>query len=294
MKILLTGASGFLGSYIMKEFDAPVLSLGKGKSNSISCDLAEEIPVIPQVDLVIHNAGLAHRIPKTPEEERKFYKVNLFGTQNLLKGLDSCPNPPKSFVFISTVAVYGLESGEMISEMITPKPQTPYGKSKYEAELLLHNWASHHKVNLVILRLPLIAGAKNTPGNLGAMIRAIQRGYYFRIGEGKSRKSMVLASDIAAFLTKLDNHHGVYNLTDGVHPTIAELDTYLSGHFGRKVKSLPKAFLQKLCKIGDVFSAFPLNSYRMAKLNESLTFDDSKARKELGWNPKPVLGNFDF
>ena len=294
MRVLLTGASGFLGNYIQKEFASQVITLGKSSSNEISCDLSEEVPKLPTLDLVIHNAGLAHQIPKNPEEESQFFKVNLFGTQNLLKGLSASAYPPKTLVFISTVAVYGVDQGELISEMEIPNPQTPYAKSKYEAELLLQKWAREKKVNLIILRLPLVAGGQKTPGNLGAIIRAIRKGYYFRIGLGESRKSMVLAQDVAIQLTKIQDQKGVFNLTDGMHPSVAQLDAYISEHFGRKVRSLPLNLLKKLARIGDRFSVFPLNTYRLNKLNQSLTFDDSKARRELGWNSRPVVGHLDL
>jgi len=293
LRTLLTGASGFLGSYLRNGFGEKLITLGRGAGNHVQCDLANEIPSLPQFDMVIHSAGLAHRIPKNPEEERAFYQVNLFGTQNLLKGLDQCEYPPKSIVFISTVAVYGVEEGEMISELSIPNPQTPYGKSKHEAEIILQKWCSGHKVNLVILRLPLIAGGVNPPGNLGAMIQAIKRGYYFRVGKGLSRKSMVLARDVADLIPRLSDFKGVYNLTDGDHPSLKELDSYISNRLNKKVKSLPLFLLNIICKIGDHLSFFPINSYRLSKLNQSLTFDDSKARDTFGWNPKSVIGNLD-
>ena len=294
MRTLLTGASGFLGTYIQKSFSEGLVTLGRGPENHIQNDLSLEVPTLPQVDLVIHSAGLAHRIPKNPEEERRFYQVNLFGTQNLIMGLERCEYPPKTIVFISTVAVYGIEEGELISELVTPKPVTPYGKSKHEAELLLQNWARSKKVNLLILRLPLIAGGANPPGNLGAMIHAIKRGYYFRVGKGLSKKSMVLASDIANLIPHISDFTGTFNLTDGQHPSLRELDSYISKKFERKVRSLPMGLLNFIGKIGDFLPFFPINSYRLSKLNSSLTFDDSKARKTLSWNPQSVVGNLDL
>lgn len=294
MRTLLTGASGFLGHYLKENLGPELLTLGRGPRNNIKCDLAIEIPDLPPIDLAIHNAGLAHRIPKNALEETKFFEVNSVGTQNLLKGFEASGHLPKSIVFISTVAVYGVNDGELISEEVTPNPETPYGKSKYDAEMFLQKWSIENNVNLVILRLPLVAGGNNTPGNLGAMIKAIKHGYYFRVGQGLSRKSMVLAKDLAEFIPKLSDFNGIYNLTDGDHPSLRELDEYISNIFHRKVKSLPIGLLKSLSRIGDVFSFFPINTYRLKKLDTSLTFDDSKARKLLGWNPKSVIGNLDI
>lgn len=294
MKVLLTGASGFLGNYLAAGFKSKVLTLGRGRQNDIICDLSLEIPNLPKVDMVVHNAGLAHRIPKNPEEERQFYKTNFFGTQNLLSGLTKSGVFPESIVFISTVAVYGLEKGEMITEKFSPKPETAYAKSKYEAELLLRDWAGKHKIYLTILRLPLVAGAKATPGNLGAMLKAIRGGYYFKISEGHNRKSIVLAEDIAQIVPNLIHSSGTYNLTDGYNPSLVELEDYLANIFGRKIRTINPSLLRALSLIGDHISMFPINSYRIAKLNESLTFDDSKAKLEIGWKPRPVIGNLDL
>jgi nucleoside-diphosphate-sugar epimerase len=294
LKTLLTGASGFLGYYLKKELREDLVTLGRSSSNTIICRLDHEVPDLPTVDLVVHNAGWAHRIPRNPEEESRFYQVNLFGTKNLLTGLEKSGILPKAIVFISTVAVYGIETGNQISERTEPKPQTPYAKSKHEAELLLQGWTSAKGVNLTILRLPLVAGAKNTPGNLGAMIRGIKNGYYFKIGSGNAKKSIVLASDVASLIPSLLTKRGVYNLTDGDHPTIAQLESYLGDFYGKKIKKIPNWLLKIAVFLGDRFSIVPINSYRLAKLSDSLTFDDSKARKEIGWNPSPVIGNLDL
>ncbi len=294
MRILLTGANGFLGTYLKKALPGEVITLGRSKANKISCAIEIAIPTLPRVDMVIHNAGLAHRVPKSPEEEREFYLVNLFGTQNLLKALDSGIELPKAFIYISTVAIYGLEKGELIDENVEPIPQTPYAKSKYEAEMLLQAWAKQKQVNLTILRLPLVAGANGTPGNLGAMIRGIQRGYYRRIGKAEARKSMVLAEDVATLLPTLLDKSGVYNLTDGHHPKIGELEDYLADFFGKKIKTIPFWILKLATFLGDRIPGFPINSYRISKLGESLTFDDAKARTEISWNPRPVIGKLDL
>ena len=294
MRALITGASGFLGRYLIEGLDFPVIKLGRGKSNDVICDLASSIPQIPQVDQVIHNAGLAHMLPKNSEQERQFYQTNVVGTQNLLSGLEKSKNIPKSIVYISSVAVYGLERGEFITENHIPKPVTPYGKSKYEAEWLLRNWSEKYPTNLIILRLPLVAGGKATPGNLGAMIKAIKSGYYFRIGAGLNRKSMVLAQDVASLLLRIQKSSGIYNLTDGYNPTLKELEDFLASHYQRKIRTIHPKILDFLCKMGDNIQSFPINSYRLSKLSDTLTFDDTKAKNELGWKPRPVIGNLDL
>jgi nucleoside-diphosphate-sugar epimerase len=212
--------------------------------------------------------------------------VNVSGTKHLLKGLEA--EPPKTFVFISSVAVYGKDEGLNITEKHALTGTTPYAQSKIEAEAIVQAWGKMHSVSIVILRLPLISGA-NPPGNLAAMAKAISAGYYVRIGKGKARKSMVAAADVTTLLPSLLGKTGVYNLCDGLNPTLMEIEDHLAKQVNKSIKSLPYWTLKLAAKIGDMLSFFPLNTVRLAKLTSSLTFSDELARKELNWNPKPAL-----
>ena len=129
----------------------------------------------------------------------------------------------KSFVFISSVAVYGLDFGHNISENHPLQAVDPYGKSKIEAEKYLKKWSEEKNVNLTILRLPLIIG-KNAPGNLNSIKKAIKNRYYFRINDGKAKRSMVLAEDVAKIIIKASEIGGIFNLTDGYHPALREIE----------------------------------------------------------------------
>lgn len=297
MKILLTGSNGFLGYQIQAVLN-PILDFTTlSRSNSsINCDISNFIPVLPQVNIVIHAAGKAHSVPKTLEEKQAFFDVNFKGTQNLLKGLEECQSLPKAFVFISSVAVYGRENGVNIPEDAPLLANDPYGLSKVQAEQLVLDWCKRNNVVCTILRLPLLAGA-NPPGNLGAMIKGIKRGYYFDIaGGGAAQKSVVLASDVAQCILKVSEIGGIYNLTDGYHPTFNELSRTISLQLGRKfVPNMPLFFAKILALIGDLIGdKFPVNSNKLSKIMEPLTFDDSKARKAFGWNPRQVLEGFNI
>lgn len=292
MNILITGSTGFLGKIILNtlnSFNVKTLS----RSNSIyNIDISKTIPnFLEKFDLVIHVAGKAHSIPKTQEEIVSFNNINVIGTQNLLNGLIN--NLPKQLVFISSVGVYGLTSGESISETTPLLANDPYGKSKIKAESFVRTWCEEHNVTCTILRLPLVVG-QNPSGNLGAMIRGIKKGYYFNIAGGNAKKSMVLASDIAKFILKAAEVGGTYNLTDGIHPTFNELSNNISRQFSKSfVPNMPLFIANVLAKIGDILgNAFPINSNKLSKITSTLTFDDSKARAAFGWNPTPVLESF--
>jgi nucleoside-diphosphate-sugar epimerase len=288
MKVLLTGATGFLGKYLLSELNAQhiqVDSIGRTVENTYQCDLSNDILTLPSdsaYDMVVHNAGKAHFVPQNEAEGKVFYDVNVGGTEKLLEGITSLKNKPKCIVFVSTVAVYGLELGENIDEIAPLLGNTPYSKSKIMAEKLVQDWCLENHVNCVILRLPLVVG-ENAPGNLGAMEKAIRKGYYFRLGSGLARRSMVNAVDVAKLIPNLIEMNGVYNLTDGLHRSFAEMDTFLAQKHGKSIKKIPVWMGKWAAKLGDLIPGFPLNTYRLGKLEQSLTFNDDKARKELNW-----------
>ena len=293
MKILLTGASGFLGQHFKKRWKEKhtVFCLGKSKQNDIQKDLTEGVFKCNEYDMVVHTAGLAHMVPKTIEESQAFFKVNTEGTKNLLSSL--VWSPPKRFAFISTVAVYGIDEGQNITESASLSGDSPYAKSKIEAEKIVEDWALKHHIDYLILRLPLISG-HNPPGNLGAMANAIKKGYYFRFGNAIAKRSMVNAVDVANLIEQSEWKSGVYNLTDGHHPSIKETEEYIAQFFSKKVKSLPFWPIKIGAVIGDFIPEFPLNSLRLSKLQRTLTFSDSKAREQLKWQPNPALTGLSF
>jgi nucleoside-diphosphate-sugar epimerase len=270
-----------------------VLTLNRTNSD-YNLDLEKDKIVLKDnFDLIIHNAGKAHSVPKTSLEKQAFFDVNLKGTQNLLHGLEESKSLPKVFIFISTVAVYGKDNGVNITEDAPLLAKDPYGLSKIQAEKLVLDWCKKHNVIWTILRLPLLAG-QNPPGNLGAMIKGIKKGYYFNIAGGKSKKSMVLAEDVAKSILNVAEIGGIYNLTDGYHPSFAELSNHISIQLGKgKPMHMPMWLARIIANFGDLLgSKAPLNTEKLNKLTSDLTFDDSKAREAFGWNPTPVIEGF--
>lgn len=290
MKVLLTGSSGFLGKTILTDLSLDIVTLGRNSGVDIICDLAKEVPKLKPIDLVIHAAGKAHVVPKTELEKKDFHTVNVIGTNNLLLGLERISILPKSFVFISSVAVYGLCKGILIKEDMPLEASDPYGRSKIEAEQLIKEWCSRNNVICSILRLPLIIGT-NPPGNLGSMIRGIQRGYYFNIDGGKARKSMVLSEDVVKIIPDVAKVGGVFNLTDGLNPSFFELSNSIATQLNKpRPRNMPLWIAKSLAFIGDhISNRFPINTNKLSKIISDLTFDDLKARGQLKWEPKSVL-----
>ena len=293
MAILLTGSSGFLGKEILNHIGQDNIKTLSRHFSDYKNDLQAGIPLFKErFNLVIHAAGKAHSFPKTEAEKQDYFNVNVKGTSNLLKNLENS-GVPNSFIFISSVAVYGKESGILINENENLLAKDAYGQSKIQAEELITKWCAKNNAICTILRLPLIAGS-NPPGNLGSMIKAIQKGYYFNIDGGKAKKSIVLAGDVARIIPKAAKIGGVFNLTDGYHPSFKELSSLIAEQLNKKPPgNIPGLLAKAVARIGDILGKRALiNSVKLKKITSDLTFDDSKARELLGWNPTLVLEGF--
>ena len=296
MLILMTGSLGFLGKQVsacLYKKNHAIISLGIEKENEITCDLSKRIPdLTSKVDMVIHAAGKAHVVPVTEEEKQSFFDINVQGTKNLCLALEKS-GLPKSFILISSVAVYGLEAGENIKEDQPLNGSTPYALSKIQAEEFLTKWCLINNVILGILRPSLIAGVY-PPGNLGAMMKGIKTGKYFRIGDGSARKSVLMAEDIARIIPRLAELGGIYNVCDNHHPSFSELDELIAKQLNKKApKSIPYWAAKCLALVGDIFgNKSPINSSKLDKITKSLTFSNEKAKRDLGWEPLDVLQNF--
>lgn len=294
-KLLFTGGTGFLGKNVMSILTQryEVTTCGIMPDDIITANLAKELPVLPEkYDVVLHACGKAHVVPKTEAEKEAFYDVNYQGTVNLCSALEKA-GVPKVLVFISTVAVYGCEYGNLITEEHPLEGDSPYAESKIMAEKYLTDWCAYNGVVLGILRPSLLAG-KNAPGNLGAMVNGIKKGFYMNIAGGKVVKSILMAEDIARLVPLLEEKGGVYNVCDTRQPSFGEISMSVAKQLGKgKPLNIPYWMAWCMAKVGDLLgNKAPINSYKLEKMTKSLTFSNEKARKELGWEPLDVLENY--
>ncbi|MEA4862223.1 MAG: NAD(P)-dependent oxidoreductase [Victivallaceae bacterium] len=309
MKLLLTGVPGFLGTCLKKYFIAHGWSVdsmgltgdGSDRMNGgqhFICDLSANVPEIKEsYDLVIHAAGKAHVLPRTAAERQSFYDVNVTGTQNLLRALE--PVPPRSIVFISSVAVYGAQFGERISESAPLNAVDPYGKSKIMAEEAIRSWEFSRPVSRGIVRLPLIAGP-NAPGNLGSMLGAMKSGRFFNIGDGRCRRSVISVYDIAPFIEVLSEKGGIYNLTDTADISFRELYSGIRQIVSVPYRpNLPRFIAYPLALVGEfgqivLRRTLPFNLRRYRQMTMSLTFDGTHANNDFKWKPERILTHLDI
>ena len=272
-KLLFTGGTGFLGKNVMpllnERYD--VTTCGITPDDMIKANFVSEVPELPEkYDIVLHACGKAHVVPKTEAEKKAFFDVNYQGTVNLCKGLEKV-GLPKALVFISTVAVYGCDFGDMITEDHPLDGETPYAKSKIMAEEYLTGWCKNHNVVLGILRPSLLAG-KNAPGNLGSMVKGVKKGYYMNIAGGKVIKSILMADDIARILPLVAEKGGVYNVCDTFQPTFGQISESVAKQLGKgKPINIPYWMAWCMAKVGDLLgSKAPINSDKLEKMLEKV------------------------
>ena len=191
MKILVTGASGYLGSHFIKTFQDQhsfeTFSLQKNSIESINFDA---------VSTIIHSAGLVHQ--KIEQSYQHYYDINVKYSVDLAKRAKK--QGVGHFIFISTIAVYG-ETCSPIEEDSPTLPVSPYGKSKLEAEGQLLALQSNDFI-ISIIRPPMIYGYK-APGNIASLIKIIQKVPLLPFGGINNRRSFVYIGNLVALINRV-------------------------------------------------------------------------------------------
>lgn len=282
--ILITGASGFLGKYVVNAIKcsgqpADTVTLGINPADDMQTDLTKGSPYIDRrFDIVVHCAGGCFKGDMTA--------LNVGITRNLLDGLDRIP--PSAMVYISSVEVYGRHEGSDLDECTITDPDTPAGLSKLRAEEMLANWCGQRGITLSILRCPPIVGTGMT-GPLRKLVNAIYRGSYYHIIGNEARTSVIHAVDVAKAAIDIARHGGIYNLTDGVNPTRRDLADALSFRMGNKrIFNLSPAKARRWAKINDWLPLASFGSKDFIRETTTLTFRSDKIFNVLDWRPNPV------
>lgn len=205
IRLLVTGANGFLGSAIVrKAINKGLLVKATDRFEKsifdsvvyISADILQPSSLsaaIQNADVIIHAAGLAHIFNYPSTKEARFEEINVNGTRNvayMAAGLGI-----KHFVLISSVSVYGNVSHGM-NETAICHPEGAYAESKLQAERCLIDICEKKDMNLTILRLATLYGEED-PGNVARLIRAIDRGHFMWVGCGENLKSLLHRDDAA-------------------------------------------------------------------------------------------------
>ena len=302
MNILLTGATGFLGSSLLDRLkNNNVKSLvrleNKSLSNSIIVPIfnidSDFTDAVIKQDIIIHCAARVHIMEESsnnPIEE--FREVNTHGTLNLAQ--QAADAGVKRFIFISSIKV----NGESTKLGLPFKPDNvfiptdPYGLSKYEAEVGLRKIADESGMEVVIIRPPLVYGP-GVKANFASMMKWVKKGLPLPLGGIKQNKrSLVSIDNLVDLIVTCIDHPNAANQTflvsddEDVSTTQMLVNMATALNVPKRLVPIPSAwfiFASKL--IGK-----PAISQRLCG---SLQVDISKTKQLLGWQP-PVTAKEGF
>ena len=286
MKILLTGATGMLGGYLLPSLkDGNEVKTLQRHDADIICDLAADSPDFGDkvFDLVVHAAGTS--------DDADAFELNLEGTRRLLGALEK--NPPGELVYVSTWEVYSPDSGEDVSEDHQTWASTKAGQSKARAEELVRDWCAARDVKLTIIRPARMFG-KGIKGEMKTLFNDVVNSRYIHVRGNEARLSIVCASDVAEAIKNLHSIGGIYNITDGIGASWIGLAEAMSANCGamKRQTFLPKKWAETAWRFASVLPPVKasLSPATLARRSKTLTLSDSKIRETLpGWNPYPTI-----
>ena len=283
--IIITGASGFVGSHLMPYLEKNGLSVSPlNLRNPLSASGFDK------ADAVIHLAGKAHD-HKGQAGEAEYFTINTDLTKEVFAGF--LQSSAKVFIHFSTVAAITDEhvDGALTEEAI-PHPQTPYGRSKLQAEQFLLGAKLPAGKKLFIIRPAMIHGP-NDKGNLTLLYNIVTKGIPYPLAAFHNQRSFLSIGNLNYAIKRLldlsgDIESGIYNLVDDEPVSSTEIVKLIAKLTGKKEKlmSLPKPLARFIAKVGDVIP-LPLNSKRLAKLTGNYVVSNAKIKKALSISAFP-------
>lgn len=301
MKVLVTGASGFVGAAVVDRLRADFdLTLVAGPRSGIPArsrglswvkldlrrpDGLEDL--VSGQEAVLHLAGLAHVRRNGPEDSwERFRESNVDTTARLADA--SIRAGVSRFVMMSSIAVNGTQmNGRAFNEGDIPAPSSHYGRSKQQAEEAVHKACAGTDMQWVALRPPVIVGA-NAPGSVQSVMRAIAAGAPLPFAAIRNRRSYMGLRNFADFVALALRHpaaaNQVFMLADAPSLSTPEMIRRLSAKMGRDACLFPAplGLLKALVATAGRTDA-------LKPLWESLEVDASKAETALGWRPQRSL-----
>jgi len=293
---LVTGASGFVGSHLMKEMARRGLSV-RGVTRGTVPDLVTIPSYGPEmdwneclegVDTVIHLAARVHVMRETASDPLALFReANVASTINLAR--QAVAAGVRRFVFVSSIKVNGerTEPGKPFTADDIPNPQDPYGISKAEAEAALMVLGRETGMEIVIVRPPLVYGP-GVRGNFRSLMKWAASGMPSIFGAVKNKRSFVHVANLCDFLITVLDHpkaaNQIFLVSDGQDLSTHELLVKLTEAAGRKPRNIPVA-----PGILNAIGRLARREAAVARLTENLQVDMSANWQLLGWRPLATL-----
>ena len=278
MKILITGAYGFVGTnlcrYLVgKGHECHALDIPAAKRDDVPYSAfftwdalagGETFPV-DRYDAVVHLAGKAHDLKKVASEQ-SYFDINVGLTEKIFNAVQG---KTERFVFFSSskAAADG----------------NAYGRSKLAAEEFLGGRA-------IVLRPAMIHGPGNK-GNLNLLWGLATRGLPWPLAAFENKRSFASVGNVCAAVEALCERgvNGIYPVADDEMLSMNRLIELIAEACGKRARlwKLPKSLMRAAAKVGDVLH-LPLNTERLGKLTEDSFVDNAELKRLLGWEKMPI------
>ncbi len=281
-KILITGASGFIGKYLGNYLK------DKYTIHSLVVRYIPNQKFFISENIIIHRAGKAHDL-KNAANPNDYYESNFELTKQVFDAFMN--STAEVFIFVSSVKASADEVNGILTEDNIANPKTHYGISKYKAEEYILAKLLPENKRVYILRPCMIHGPGNK-GNLNLLYKVIKLNIPWPLGAFNNMRSFCSIENFCFIILDLINTNlipsGIYNVADNDPISTNELIRIISISLNKqpKIISINKTYIKMVAKIGD-YLHLPLNSERLNKLTESYIVSNEKICKLIS-RPLPL------
>lgn len=307
MKILVTGSTGFIGSYFIpmllhQGHTVKLLVRNEEKARKLfgnTCDyhigdITDRSSLkgcCDGIDIVFHLVAKSGNDLPTKENFEIFRKINVEGTENIIA---ECTNV-KKFIYVSSTAAMGLVKENPISEKSKCNPELPYQVSKYEAENLIRKKCKDNFPGIIV-RPSKVYGVNETNYTYFTLAKLVKKGFFLKIGNGHNYTSNIYVHDFARFLVCLVDNGRIgetYIVSSDKSIDFIESGKIIADELGiqlRVVKISPYIMLMASSILERIFTILgrkPVVTRRNIQMTlQDRVYDVSKVKREVGFTPE--------
>ena len=306
MKILVTGSTGFIGSYFIpmlhQGHTVKLLVRNEEKARKLfgnTCDyhigdITDRSSLkgcCDGIDIVFHLVAKSGNDLPTKENFEIFRKINVEGTENIIA---ECTNV-KKFIYVSSTAAMGLVKENPISEKSKCNPELPYQVSKYEAENLIRKKCKDNFPGIIV-RPSKVYGVNETNYTYLTLAKLVKKGFFLKIGNGHNYTSNIYVHDFARFLVCLVDNGRIgetYIVSSDKSIDFIESGKIIADELGiqlRVVKISPYIMLMASSILERIFTILgrkPVVTRRNIQMTlQDRVYDVSKVKREVGFTPE--------